>query len=102
MSPEKLALEMEQAEKENIDSQEETYALNTEDVSIESQLGDHSFKRVSFNPFSPTMCKYCRKYLFGIRKAYMCQGTLIFSLIVTFVITSDWSIRLQLSCTWEV
>lgn len=76
LSPEQLAKEMEEAEKESreFDSIVEHLDKEPEQVAPE-ELVAHKFKKEAFNPFSPTICKHCRKYIFGIRKAYMCQGT---------------------------
>jgi hypothetical protein len=69
---EKLAKEMEEAEKESLEFDTVVDTL-TRDAAEEATMQDHDFKRETFNPFSPTMCKHCRRFIF--RKAYLCHST---------------------------
>jgi hypothetical protein len=73
LSLDKLAKEMEEAEKESrdFDTAIEEFTQEAEEPTMQS----HAFKKESFNPFSPTMCRHCRKYIFGIRKSYLCKST---------------------------
>jgi hypothetical protein len=73
LSLDKLAKEMEEAEKESRDFDTILEELTQE--AEEPTKQDHSFKKETFNPFSPTACRHCRKFIFGIRKAYLCKST---------------------------
>lgn len=72
LSLDKLAKEMEEAEKESrdFDTAIEEFPQEAEEPTMQS----HAFKKEAFNPFSPTMCRHCRKYIFGIRKSYLCKN----------------------------
>ena len=73
LSLDKLAKEMEEAEEESrdFDTASEEFTPEAEEPTMQS----HAFKKEAFNPFSPTMCRYCRKYIFAVRKSYLCKST---------------------------
>jgi len=78
----RLAKEMEEAEKEDCSGEECVGIPINEPASPRQQeepatsvdeATEHEFEKEFFSPFSPVMCKYCKKFIYTIRKAYSCK-----------------------------